>query len=453
MLSVLLPQLIAAQAQLQSESGLIALDEFRSLTAAGRYAEALPYAEQLVASADDTHKLVAALNNLAATHYQLGDLAAAESNYLRSLISLEDSQGISSPGFVVPLAGLATVYAAQNRHEQAVDFYRQALAVNRRAHGLFNPAQTDLLEALTSSHMALGHYPAAEAERRYLVQIAARTYGAEDPRIVPALAKLANWYESVHNYIAARLVYARMYEIARQESGNSNPAVIDALLGIGRMYRLQFADDPGSAARPYSSVNQVMMKTLSGIPWTKRRDFVAPKLDRQGYKALTRALDALEDLEDPPAKPMISTLLELGDWAMASKQPDLALQHYSRAETIFRDKLEDGDNPPLVAPRLVIYHPPPSSVTHRLMPRAQVIVRQVNFTLTVTEKGETRDVVLSGSDANSMQAFQLQQALQKASYRPRFEDGRPVATSGVTFTTQWFELLPTSPEVRPAGSG
>jgi hypothetical protein len=95
-------------------------------------------------------------------------------------------------------------------------------------------------------------------------------------------------------------------------------------------------------------------------------------------------------------------------------------------------------------------------VNNRLLPRARVIARQARFTLAVTEKGETQDVVLGSSDMTSMQAFQLQRALEEARYSPRFESGRPIATSGVEFTGQWFDLAPPKapdPESPPAGSG
>ncbi len=450
----LAPPLAVAEQPL--EPTLSAQDEFRALSAAGRYTDALPYAQQVVALADASAgaDLPAALNDLARTQFQLGDLAGAEASYMRSLELLENSQGISSPRFVAPLAGIAAVYAAQNRHAQAIAFYRQALAVSRRALGLFNPAQTELLEALTSSYMALDNFAEAQTARRYIVQIGVRNYGAEDPRILPALWQLGRWYESTYNYVSSRLVYAHIYHIARKESGDNNPEVIDALLAIGRAYRLQFADDPESVASRYASVDQMTQTTRSGIPWSRQRDFAGTlRLDRDGQKALERALGILEQQTDPPAELMIRTLLELGDWFMAGRQPDVALQHYTRVATILAGRPGDGEAGLFVAPRLVVLHPPPGSVTHRLTPRAQVIVRQASFTLTVTDRGETRDVVLTHSDMSSMQAFQLQQALQKALYSPRFEDGRPVATAGVAFTSQWFELIPPKPEPAPADSG
>lgn len=449
-----------ANAQPEPDPSPTAYDEFRALFSAGRFAEALPYAERMVAEADPEavggQDLPAALHDLGATQLRLGDFSAAEASYMRSLELLERSQGISSVRLLVPLAGLAAVYAGQNRHELAIDFYRQALTVYRRAQGLFSPDQTSLVEALAANCQAIGDYPCAEAEHRYLVQIAAQNYGEGDPRVVRALSQLAQWYESMHNYETARLVYAHILEIADMEGGENNPTTIDALLGIGRTHRLQFVADPESVTKPYATINQVSQIPLPGLLHPKERDFNTKKMDRKGYKALTRALDILEDQEDPPPELLGRTLIELGDWYLSARQPDTAIKYYSRASTVFAAHLKDGEAHPLLAPRLVAYRPPNAAVNNRLLPRARVIARQARFTLAVTEKGETQDVVLGSSDMTSMQAFQLQRALEEARYSPRFESGRPIATSGVEFTGQWFDLAPPKapdPESPPAGSG
>ena len=164
-------------------------------------------------------------------------------------------------------------------------------------------------------------------------------------------------------------------------------------------------------------------------------------MDRAGHRALQKALDTLEDQDDPPADLLSRTLLELGDWYMAAHKPVRALRYYTRAAAIFAGNPKEADASPLLAPRLVAYRPLPASVAHRWWPPAQLTTLTASFTLTVTEKGETRDVILTNTDMSSMQAFQLQQAIEGALYSPRFENGLPVETAGVEFTAQWFDLL------------
>ncbi len=451
--SSLIPAQLAV-AQPETDPAQTAREEFRALFAAGRYREALPLAERMVAEADSaavsSRDLPVALNDLAATQLRLGDFRGAEASYMRSLGLLEHSQGISSLQFLPPLAGLAAVYATQNRHELAVDFYRQALGVHRRALGLFNPDQTRLVEALAEISLAMGDYAGAEAERRYLVQIATRNYAANDPRVVQALFDLARWYESIDRNETARVVYAQIYRIAGKEGGENNPSAIDSLLGIGRTHRLQFVADPKSVGTPYASVDQVTLSRLPGILYPKQRDFNSSKMDRNGQKALNQALSILEKQDDPPPQLLSRTLIELGDWFMTARQYEVALKHYGRAAMILSSTLKEGESNPLHAPRLVVYRPPATSLTHRFKPKSRTLLRQARFTLTVTENGRAQDVVLSDSDMSGMQTFQVQQSFQDALYSPRFEDDKPVATSSVEFIGQWFDLVhPGAPGPEP----
>lgn len=387
----------------------------------------------------------AALSDLAAAQFQRGDIAGAEDNYLRALTLLEDLEGISSPHFVAPLAGLGAIYANQGRHELAIDFYRRAIVISHRAHGLFNSAQTPLQDALASSYMALGLYTDAEACYRYLVQIAARNYGADDLRTLPALWQLGQWYESVYNYLSARLTYAHIYNLVRRESGNKNRDVIEALLAIARMYRMHFWDDPAVASQSFAAAEQLAIGPLPGIDSYVKRDFETFRLDRNGQRALQRALDVLEDQEDPPIDLLLKTLVEFGDWYMASRQPDLALDYYGRAARLAAARAPDTENPPLQAPRLAVYHAPASATTYRLLPHSQLIVRNATFTLTVNARGEPTDITLVSSDMSDMQTFQVRQALQGARFSPRYEGEQPVATAGVEFTGQWYDRVPTTP--------
>ncbi len=136
---------------LPQDSRLEAYQQFRNLYDLARFDEALPLAKRVVelseSSGERDHELPIAYNNLGATQYQLADYPAAEGSYRKSLELLESTQGISSRRLVVPLAGLGAVYAAQDQHAVAAELFDRALAVSRRADGLFNLQQLPLHRA------------------------------------------------------------------------------------------------------------------------------------------------------------------------------------------------------------------------------------------------------------------------------------------------------------------
>jgi hypothetical protein len=68
------------------------------------------------------------------------------------------------------------------------------------------------------------------------------------------------------------------------------------------------------------------------------------------------------------------------------------------------------------------------------------MVRKTVFRLGVSETGETRDIEVVSSDMSEQQISQSRRAVARAIYSPRFEDGRPVSTEGVSLTADWYEL-------------
>ncbi len=452
---------VTAGAQPLTDSRVNAYDEFRALFAAGRYADALPYAERVVDQLDPgdvgSPDLPQALNNLAATQFRLGNIDDAEASYWKSLGLLQLSQGISSPNLIEPLAGLAAIFAEQNRLASATEFYRHAVDVSRRAHGLFNLAQLDLLDGLSAIYLGAGDYAAVEQIRRYAVEIAEQNYGANDPRVAPALLRLALWYESRRDYVTARAAYTRIAELTPKVSEDHTAMTIEGLLGIGRTYRLQFTLDPESLLNPSSPVKQVTINPVAlsqvGRPfWWLQGE--AAKFAREGYRTLQSALELLDGLEGSAVSLRVRTLLELGDWFTASRQPNTALSYYSRAATALEQAPSSNGPSPLAAPRLVVYRPPLAAIRNRDLPPRQTIARPAHFVLTVTEKGKPREVGIASGEMTEMQAIQVRRALEQAIYSPRFEHGRPARTVGVEFTDYWFDLAPTSrPDAKPPSTG
>ena len=232
---------------LQQDSRLEAYQQFRNLYDLARFDEALPVAKRVVelseSSDERDHELPIAYNNLGATQYQLADYPAAEGSYRKSLELLESTQGISSRRLVVPLAGLGAVYAAQNQHAVAAELFDRALAVSRRADGLFNLQQLPLIEQAADSRYAISDFVGAEREHLYALKVAEQNYGYGDARTLPALLQLGAFYERVREFIAARNMYMRARDVSLKP-GVYDPNAVKALVGIARTHRLQYTMDP-----------------------------------------------------------------------------------------------------------------------------------------------------------------------------------------------------------------
>ncbi len=420
-----------------------AYDQFRGLYETARFDEALPYARRVVELSEKDperdHELPIAYNNLGATLYQLGDYPAAAESYRRSLELLEATQGISSRRLVVPLAGLGAVYAAQDEHLIAAELFDRALAVSRRSDGLFNLGQLPLIEQAADSRFAINDFGGVEKDRMYALKIAEQNYGYGDERTLPALLQLATFYESLREFIAARMMYLRARDIAYKEGGGFNPLAVKSLNGIARSHRLQYTMDPDTLESQQPARDEVTGEVIGKVYRESR--VPPPAADRTGLKAAQQALELLRAVEDPPKDLLTETLIELGDWFQTTSRPNMSMPYYAEAAAIFEARYAEDPlyGNPLMAPRMVFYRPPVPAARGLNTLTGQYIIRKTVFSFGVSEVGQPQNITVVSSNMSEAQLSHSRRSMSRAIYSPRFSNGQPVATDGVTFTGEWYE--------------
>ncbi|MSQ91857.1 MAG: tetratricopeptide repeat protein [Gammaproteobacteria bacterium] len=433
------PVSVASQA---IDQRMEAYEQFKTLFDTARFEEALPFAQRVV-ELSETHpehdaELPVAYNNLGATQYQLSDYQAAEASYGKSLALLEESQGISSRRMIAPLAGLGAVYAATDQHALAVQQYDRALAVSRRSEGLFNLAQLPLIKKVAASYFALSDYGGVERNYLYALRIAEQNYGYDDPRTIPATMELAVFYESLKQFVSARGLYLHVRDISMKESGGFNPLVIRSLIAIGRTHRLQYTMQPESLEYQRLPTDQIPGQIVGKVYSDSR---VPEATERAGLKSILQALELLRAVADPPRPLLAEALVELGDWYQATSRANTATPFYAEASNIFAADMDSGKGNPLLVPRMVFYRPPLASTRSTDNVTGTVVVRETLFSFVVSETGDTQDLTVVTTDMSEGQLAQSRRAVERAVYSPRFEDGKPVATDGVQFTSKWYEQL------------
>ena len=141
----------------ESEQGEFGKLEARigELYAAGRYAEAIPLATQLLEQRAELlgpeHPDVAlSLHNLASLYYTTGDYRRAEPRYERSLAIWEKALGPEHPNVALSLNNLAELYRATGDYARAKPLYERALAIVEKALGPEHPAVATALGSLAS---------------------------------------------------------------------------------------------------------------------------------------------------------------------------------------------------------------------------------------------------------------------------------------------------------------
>ncbi|HVQ26436.1 MAG TPA: hypothetical protein VMV01_14720 [Planctomycetota bacterium] len=425
---------------------LEAYQQFRALYEAGRYGEALPYAQRVVELSehgeDPDYELPIAYNNLGATQYQTGDYVGAGDSYSKSLDLLEATQGISSRRLVVPLAGLGAVYAAQDQHQLAAEQYERALAVSRRADGLFNLQQVPLLRQAADSRFAINDFAGAEREHMYALKIAEQNYGYGDARTIPTLLEFGGFYEGLREYVAARIMYLRARDAALAVKPGYSPEAVAALTGISRCHRLFLSlnPDPSDSAPPQRDdfTGDIMGKYQEPrVP--------PPSADRTGLKAAQQALELVRTAA-PPTELVTQVLIELGDWFQTLSKPAQSMPYYVEAAALLDGHAASDPLTihPLREPRMVFYRPPVGAIRKINAESTPFVIRKAVFSFLVTEAGVPADITVVSSDMNDAQLMLSRRAISRAIYSPRFSEGKAVATAGVTFTGEWFDSSPDS---------
>lgn len=438
-------------------------ETFRAAFAAGRYADAVVTGQEVVRLAQQVSgplddDVATALNNLGVAQLRAGDLAGAEESFGESLELLETTQGIGSRRMIAPLAGLGATYMARDEPGRSAEAYERAIAVSRRALGLFNLEQLDLMDALISAYSAVGFTEGLDRERRYAVQVVEQRYGLRDPRTLPRLLQLAEWYEASGRYLPSRTVYRRVLEVATREGGPRNPQTVSALLAIARTHRLQFVEDPESLVDAAESGAMAMVDPVTGRPVTRSQAIpgptpapARPKLDPEGRKALQEALGILDSAVDPPADLLARALVEYGDWLMTAGTPAQAMEHYRRAWPLLESLAAEGAANPLATPRRLAYRPPVGQRRSRALAGDDVAERVGEFLLAVDANGRVTAVEPVGGTLSDLQSGYVQRALRRALFSPAFADGEPTATTGYRVVESWLDRSADAPPAAEPG--
>ena len=310
-----------------------AYQQFKDHFAARRFAEALPFAEQLVTlteqqSGVDSEELIKPLLNLGTTQMRMGNLYAAETVYRRALRIAESRDGGYSRTVIEPLHGLGLTYQASGRYANAAESLKRAVDVSRKLDGLFNIEQLPLVEGLVESYVALDKRSEVDREQQYAMRLSENTYGRDDPRMLPVLARSADWCESTGRYRMARQAHARSLEILGRTAGKRDPGVVAPLRGIARSYKLEFLY--GSSELTELG-NKDFNPSLAGIGAGPTLTETKPtRLDPDGESALKLALSVV--LERPDLTGVKGEiLLDLGDWYMLSSRTSEALRIYKES--------------------------------------------------------------------------------------------------------------------------
>jgi len=452
--ALVVPATAYAQASAADSPPADAVAALRQRIEAKDYEQAVTEARRLVDLAlqrpEAGEDLQVAYMNLAVAQYLAGDYVGAEASYLKVIELVEASGRLTNPRLARAQAGLATTYYAGKRYDLAVAHFDRAVALSRRSEGLFNEAQLPLLEKYADSLTEVGRTEDALKVQRYALRVVERKHGAKSVPYASQLEAIGRWYAQVRAYEASRATIRGAIGILEDLKGDDAVELIGPLTALADCNRRQLLDPRDEELTSADDQRRAMFHDpMAPVGPALASNSIAS----EGQKALERAVAIASSRPETAPAQVADVRTQLGDWYQARQQFDKALPAYQQAWQAAVGQTLDGK--PLTErlfgrPVLLYYVPPDAWDRNARRSADEIAVQTVAVELTVTSQGRVSaaQVVADGGDPKF--AAQTAKAAQAARYRPRFEQGQPVETTGVKLEQPFWIVVEKKPETPEA---
>ncbi|MDH6263990.1 CHAT domain-containing protein [Bradyrhizobium sp. BR13661] len=213
-----------------------------ALRTAGKYAEALPLAQAMVASLEKTNNnrdLAAALNNLAQIYADQGHDDQAEPIYKRAIALMEKGTGLDSVEIAPVLNNLAALDQRQGRFAEAEPLFKRALAIREKALSREHPDVGQSLNNLATLYVKQEHFADAEPLFQRALAIFQKVGGPEHPAVATLLNNLGQLYRDLNRDADAEAPIRRSLAIREKVLGTDHPDVARSLNNLAGLYEHQ----------------------------------------------------------------------------------------------------------------------------------------------------------------------------------------------------------------------
>ena len=361
------------------------------------------------------------------------------------------------------LVGLGVAQQNANHHLEAVASLNQALFINRINHGLHNLDQVPIIDLLIKSNTALSDWKALDQNYHYLYWLYRRVYGENDMRLLPVITRVGLWHLNAYqlgdsdnplaHLMAAQNVYSDAVNIIEVNRGELDPGEISPLYGImftNYLMAVYASTSPDSdELRTSIAISNQSYRRCTSSYFSRRDPFFDDCYDQQymdeeeanrqevisasyrnGKKALTRMLDVYEKNPALPPEEHAMAYIRLGDWYMLFNRPSSATKTYEKAYSLLESVQSDARERLFGAPRSLPEMHFALTTTENDEPgqdRNYVLV-----SVDVSKNGRPRNIQVLESNPPVDEAIlrRAQRSVKNTRFRPRFENGQPVATYG-----------------------
>jgi len=359
------------------------------------------------------------------------------------LRDLQGRYGPYDPAFGEALVGVAMSYREAGRHAEAVELLERAVHVKRVNEGLHSPGQVDLLNLLIDTQTEAEDWSGLNQSYMYLYWLVRRNKDLASPELIANLYRIGKWHVRAYALDTGEIPGAHLRhaaaafetaaELQARRYGENSAELVDPLLGLA-LVQLRLA----SYAETADSREELRFAT------SPTRAFMHEEMERQeailssyrkGRDALRKVVEIHKTHAELGAADTARAMTYLGDWYLLFNRRQSAADAYQEAYALARDAGVDEEQMaalferPNILPALRFAHEYGGS------PEADDIENPdtVTASFDVSASGKVRNIRIlevKGEDARALERSAKRQ-LARARFRPRMQDGEPVATDGM----------------------
>ncbi len=322
---------------------------YTQLQKEGRYKEAIPIAQQVLAVFEkalgpDDLSTAAALNGLAELYRNLGDYQKAKPLYERSLSIYEKALGPDHQSVATILNNLAMLYRTTGNFQKAEELYKRSLSIYEKTLGPDHQNTATALNGLADLYRVTGDYQKAEPLYERSLSIYEKVNGPEHSYTATALNNLAELQRTMGNYQKAEELYKRSLSIYEKTLGPDHQFTGTTLYSLAELQRTM--GNYQKAEELYKRSLSIYEKALGpDHSYTVTAVYGLAELyrtmgDYQKAEPLYKRALVTWEISFGPDHPHVATALySLAELYRSTGQYRQAQEFYKRALSIYRQAL------------------------------------------------------------------------------------------------------------------
>lgn len=425
-----------------SKSALI----FLSVMVLGTAAHASEQLQDMLPSTDINTIQPLSNDNADETRTDPAQLNKAVVDYQKSIKDLQKFHGAFYDQISQELVGMGLAFRNLGQEENALDAFNRSLHINRINHGLYDASQLPILELIIQSNTALADWQALDQNYHYLYWVTRRIYGSDDARLLPVIDRLGRWHlnasllakdqQPFDHLITADLLFQDAVRIIEKNYGPDDARLIEPLYGLV-MSNYHIASHASAAVMygdlHYSRVNSAFMDNA--------REEVQARLDliddsyREGKKAMEKIVDIYAKNPVLPGDDHGTALILLGDWYLLFDRRKSAMEAYANAFTKLQESgmqeqdINDLFGHPRSLPALQMPMEFQAQQAASSSENDEYVIAR--FDVSKTGLASNIEIVEARPADNAILMRHAKASIRATRFRPRLENGQPVATTGV----------------------